>query len=134
MRLCLVEDAAVSGLEPLTLTRPVHELLLGATTLSSKITRAFKVDPGPHRRSCVIRSHLVAAQRHRDSHLVVNDRDWLARAPVMVANSRWVPPERFRVAGGKRPVGRAVRWAAGLRAGRAEGCRGARAAWCRFVV
>ncbi len=30
MRLCLVEDLAASGLEPLTLTRPVHELLLGA--------------------------------------------------------------------------------------------------------
>ena len=30
MRLCLVEDIAASGLEPLTLTRPVHELLLGS--------------------------------------------------------------------------------------------------------
>ena len=28
MRLCLVEDLAVCALEPLTLTRPVHELLL----------------------------------------------------------------------------------------------------------
>ena len=37
MRLCLVEDIAASGLEPLTLTRPVHELLLGATSLGSKM-------------------------------------------------------------------------------------------------
>ena len=37
MRLCLVEDIAASGLEPLTLTRPVHELLLGATSLGSKL-------------------------------------------------------------------------------------------------
>ena len=28
MRLCLVEDGAVAGLEPLSLTRPAYELLL----------------------------------------------------------------------------------------------------------
>ena len=95
MRLCLVEDLGASGLEPLTLTRPVHELLLGATTLSSKISRAFGVGPGPRQRSCLIRTHLVAVQQERDPHLVVNDRDWLARDPVLVANSRWVPPAGF---------------------------------------
>ena len=95
MRLCLVEDLAASGLEPLTLTRPVHELLLGATSLSSKITRAFRVGPGPRQRSCVIRPSLAAVQQQRDPHLVVNDRDWLAREPVLVVNSRWVPPAGF---------------------------------------
>jgi UDP-N-acetylglucosamine diphosphorylase/glucosamine-1-phosphate N-acetyltransferase len=95
MRLCLVEDSAASGLEPLTLTRPVHELLLGVTTLASKIARAFQVGPGPQRRGCVIRTHLVGSQRHRDPHTRVNDRDWLARGPVVVANSRWVPPQGF---------------------------------------
>jgi UDP-N-acetylglucosamine diphosphorylase / glucose-1-phosphate thymidylyltransferase / UDP-N-acetylgalactosamine diphosphorylase / glucosamine-1-phosphate N-acetyltransferase / galactosamine-1-phosphate N-acetyltransferase len=92
MRLCLVEDLAVCALEPLTLTRPVHELLLGASTLASKIARALGVGPGPQRRSCLIRSHLVDVQRQRDPHIVVNDRDWLARSPVVVANGRWVPP------------------------------------------
>ena len=95
MRLCLVEDLAVCALEPLTLTRPVHELLLGATTLASKIARALGVGPGPQRRSCLIRSHLVDVQRQRDPHSVVNDRDWLARSPVVVANGRWVPPAGF---------------------------------------
>ena len=47
MRLCLVEDLTVCAIEPLTLTRPVHELLLGATTLASKIARA----PGSRTRS-----------------------------------------------------------------------------------
>jgi UDP-N-acetylglucosamine diphosphorylase / glucose-1-phosphate thymidylyltransferase / UDP-N-acetylgalactosamine diphosphorylase / glucosamine-1-phosphate N-acetyltransferase / galactosamine-1-phosphate N-acetyltransferase len=96
MRLCLVEDIAASGLEPLTLTRPVHELLLGTTTLASKIARAFGIGPGPQRRGCVIRTHLVGAQRARDPHTMVNDRDWLARGPVVAANSRWVPPPGFR--------------------------------------
>ena len=87
--------SAVSGLEPLTLTRPVHELLLGTTTLASKIIQAFRVGPGPQQRSCVVRSHLVGVQRLRDPHTVVNDRDWLARGPVLVANGRWVPAVDF---------------------------------------
>jgi UDP-N-acetylglucosamine diphosphorylase/glucosamine-1-phosphate N-acetyltransferase len=43
---------------------------------------------------------LVDAQRLRDPHMVVNDRDWLARGPVAVVNARWVPP-----AGCERPDG-----------------------------
>jgi UDP-N-acetylglucosamine diphosphorylase / glucose-1-phosphate thymidylyltransferase / UDP-N-acetylgalactosamine diphosphorylase / glucosamine-1-phosphate N-acetyltransferase / galactosamine-1-phosphate N-acetyltransferase len=95
MRLCLVEDLTACALEPLTLTRPVHELTLGATTLASKIARSLGVGPGPQRRSCFIRSHLVDVQRLRDPHMIVNDRDWLARGQVIVANARWVPPAGF---------------------------------------
>ena len=95
MRLCLVEDFAVAGLEPLALTRPVHELWLGCCTLGEKIAQAFGIGPGPQRRGAVIRSHLVSVQRQRDPHMVVNDRDWLARGPVVVANGRWVPPSGF---------------------------------------
>ena len=79
MRLCLVEDIAVSSLEPLTLTRPAHELLLGATSLGQKIATAFRVRPGPGRRGCVVRNHLVSVFRERDPRLAVNDREWLGR-------------------------------------------------------
>ena len=95
MRLCLVEDMGAGGLEPLTLTRPVHELLLGASSLGSKLERAFGIGPGPNRRACLIRPHLSNVVRERDPHRVVNDRDWMARGPVIVANSRWVPPSGF---------------------------------------
>src|SRR3954465_8311730 len=95
MRLCLVEDNAVSALEPLTLTRPVSDLLLGASPLGSKIARAFQVGPGPARRGRIVRPSLAAAQVSRDPHSAVNDRDWLARGPVVVANGRWVPPADF---------------------------------------
>jgi UDP-N-acetylglucosamine diphosphorylase / glucose-1-phosphate thymidylyltransferase / UDP-N-acetylgalactosamine diphosphorylase / glucosamine-1-phosphate N-acetyltransferase / galactosamine-1-phosphate N-acetyltransferase len=97
MRLCLVEDNAVAGLEPLTLTRPVFDLLLGAHTLGEKAARAFDVGPGPLRRGAVIRPHLAAVRRARDPHTTVNDRDWMARGPVLVANARWVPPAVFAV-------------------------------------
>ena len=63
MRLCLVEDNAVAGLEPLTLTRPVFDLLLGSSTLGAKIARAFGIGPGPLRRGVVIRPYLEAVQR-----------------------------------------------------------------------
>ncbi len=95
MRLCLVEDHAVAALEPLTLTRPVYELLLGANPLGAKAARAFGVGPGPARRGAVVRSHLAAIQRERDPHTVINDADWLARGPVCVVNARWVPPLDF---------------------------------------
>ena len=81
MRLCLVEDMAASGLEPLTLTRPVHELLLGATSLGSKLAQGVRGGPGTAEAELhLIRSHLAAVHRSRDPHAVVNDRDWLARA------------------------------------------------------
>ena len=99
MRLCLVEDNAVSGLEPLTLTRPVFDLLLGASSLGHKIARTFQVGPGPARRGLVVRPFLAAVRRSRDPQTPVNDRDWLARGPVLVANGRWVPPAAFDGAG-----------------------------------
>jgi UDP-N-acetylglucosamine diphosphorylase / glucose-1-phosphate thymidylyltransferase / UDP-N-acetylgalactosamine diphosphorylase / glucosamine-1-phosphate N-acetyltransferase / galactosamine-1-phosphate N-acetyltransferase len=92
MRLCLVEDQAVSDLEPLTLTRPVFDLRLGAQTLGTKLARAFRIAPAPTRRGALIRPHLAALCRLRDPGLAVNDRTWLARAPLLVANARWVPP------------------------------------------
>ena len=92
MRLCLVEDLAVAGLEPLTLTRPVYELWLGCSNLGTKIATAFGIGEGPQQRGGVVRSHLVPVQHQRDPHVVVNDRDWLARGSVIVANGRWVPP------------------------------------------
>jgi UDP-N-acetylglucosamine diphosphorylase/glucosamine-1-phosphate N-acetyltransferase len=95
MRLCLVEDHAVGGLEPLTLTRPAYELLLGATSLGSKIAAAFAIGGGPARRGAVIRPYLARIQRERDPHTACNDRDWLGRGAVVVANARWVPPADF---------------------------------------
>ena len=88
MRLCLVEDHAVAGLEPLTLTRPVFDLLLGAGTLGHKLARAFGVGPGPARRGAIVRPHLEAIGRERDPSTAINDRDWLARGPLVAANGR----------------------------------------------
>ncbi|RUL86851.1 putative sugar nucleotidyl transferase [Tautonia sociabilis] len=95
MRLCLVEDLAVAGLEPLTLTRPAHSLRLGAGTLGDRIARAWRVGPGPARRAAVIRPHLLGIAREREPHTTLNSPEWLAQGPAIVANARWVPPAGF---------------------------------------
>ena len=99
MRLCLVEDHGAASLEPLTLTRATFDLMLGASTLGAKIARAFGVGPGPARRGVLIRPTLAEVQRSRDPHAAINDRDWLARGEVLVANGRWVPPADLDASG-----------------------------------
>ena len=95
MRLCLVEDQAASDLEPLSLTRPVFDLLLGSSSIGHKIMHAFRLGPGLPRLGMVVRPHLGDVQRLRTPRIAVNDRGWLARGPVLVANGRWVPPLGF---------------------------------------
>ncbi len=95
MRLCLVEDQGVSGLEPLTLTRAASSLLLGQTTLGAKLARAFGVGPGPARRGLLVRLHLAALVSQSEPQVTVNDLDWLGRGPLVVACARWVPPSHF---------------------------------------
>ena len=103
MRICLVEDNTVAGLEPLTLTRPMFDLRLGSTTLGEKIVRAFGAGPEPLRRGSIVRSHLAAMRRAGSTREAVNDQAWLARGPVMVVNARWVPPVHFRAPEGSAP-------------------------------
>ncbi len=93
MRLCLVEDHAVAGLEPLTLTRTAYDLRLGALTLGGRLARALNVGPGPARRGAIVRPFLAAIQRERDPKTAVNDAHWLTRGPALVAKARWVPAE-----------------------------------------
>jgi UDP-N-acetylglucosamine diphosphorylase / glucose-1-phosphate thymidylyltransferase / UDP-N-acetylgalactosamine diphosphorylase / glucosamine-1-phosphate N-acetyltransferase / galactosamine-1-phosphate N-acetyltransferase len=104
MRLCLVEDGAVTALEPLSLTRPVFDLMLGSRTLGQKAARAFGVDWNSTRRGALVRSHLVGPQRASDPKNAVNDHAWLTRGPVVVVNGRWVPPADFQAPHVRRPM------------------------------
>ncbi len=101
MRLCLVEDHAVAGLEPLTLTRPAFDLRLGARTIGQKIVDAFgtgsstAVEVG-----ALIRPYLASARRSQPPTLVVNDADWMGQGPLVVANARWIPSTDFEIPDG----------------------------------
>ena len=104
MRLCLVEDNSASGLEPLSLTRPVFDLRLGSKTLAQKAAQAFGIGRDSTRRGALVRSHLVGPLRAREPKTAVNDRQWLSSGPVIVANGRWVAPENFRAPDVCRPM------------------------------
>lgn len=94
LRVCLVEDSAVAGLDPLALTRPAYELILGATSLEAKARASLGLLDKPVERGAVVRSHLVPMLRERDPGLALNDRDWLAGGPLLAVNCRWIPPTR----------------------------------------
>jgi len=55
MRVCLFEDRNVGDLEPLTLTRPVFDLLCGQTSLAAKQWRFF----GASTVGALVRPHLA---------------------------------------------------------------------------
>ncbi|MFO0958844.1 MAG: putative sugar nucleotidyl transferase [Isosphaeraceae bacterium] len=97
MRLCLVEDHAVAGLEPLALTRPAYDLRLGAMSLGTRTARALGIGPGPARRGAIVRSFLAPYLREKDPKTQFNDPEWLGRGPALVANARWVPPDRLEL-------------------------------------
>jgi UDP-N-acetylglucosamine diphosphorylase/glucosamine-1-phosphate N-acetyltransferase len=91
MRVCLYEDRSVVDLEPLSLTRPVFDLLCGCTDLADKQRRFFGVDAVDH----VVRPHLVELLRQVHPQGAVNRRIWSDGLLVLV-NGRWLPPTGAR--------------------------------------
>jgi UDP-N-acetylglucosamine diphosphorylase/glucosamine-1-phosphate N-acetyltransferase len=88
MRACLFEDRRALDLEPLSLTRPVFELLCGLTSLAAKQSRFFP--PGP--RGVLLRPYLAELYRLTSAALPVNDLAWLRAGPTILVNGRWLPP------------------------------------------
>jgi UDP-N-acetylglucosamine diphosphorylase/glucosamine-1-phosphate N-acetyltransferase len=88
MRVCLFEDRGALDLEPLTLTRPVFELLCGLTALGAKQCRALP--PAP--RGALVRPYLADLHRLQEPDVVVNDLAWLRAGPTVLVNGRWMPP------------------------------------------
>jgi len=88
MRVCLFEDAGVANLEPLTLTRPVFDLLCGMDSLSCKQQRFFASDDF----GVLIRPFLVDLYRNDHPGIPVNDESWLGDEAKVLVNGRWLPP------------------------------------------
>ncbi len=86
-RVCLFEDNAVAGLEPLTLTRPAFDLLCGLTSLGEKQRQAF----GAGSVGALVRPHLAEVVRRTHPEMAVNDEDWLRAGPLVLVNARWLP-------------------------------------------
>jgi UDP-N-acetylglucosamine diphosphorylase/glucosamine-1-phosphate N-acetyltransferase len=88
MRVCLFEDRHVEDLEPLTLTRPAHDLLCGLTSLAAKQWHVF----APCSTGVLVRPDLADLQRQQRRGVAVNDLNWLLAGPTVFVNSRWLPP------------------------------------------
>jgi UDP-N-acetylglucosamine diphosphorylase/glucosamine-1-phosphate N-acetyltransferase len=96
MRVCIFEDRHVETLEPLTLTRPVFELLCGQTTLASKQWRHF----APCSPGVLVRPALEEVQCEERPGVPVNDMTWLRADETVMVNGRWLPPpETFEGSG-----------------------------------
>lgn len=95
MRICVYEDWHVRGLEPLTSTRPVSDLLCGLTSLGEKHVRYFAATTVGH----LCRPLVAELIRTRDSQIRVNDPIWLRAAPTVLVNARWIPPPNPRSGG-----------------------------------
>lgn len=88
MRVCLFEDHGHADLEPLSLTRPVFDLLCGPSSLAAKQCRFF----APCEVGVLVRPLLQDLCRLRDCRTPVNDGAWLRSAPTVLVNGRWLPP------------------------------------------
>jgi UDP-N-acetylglucosamine diphosphorylase / glucose-1-phosphate thymidylyltransferase / UDP-N-acetylgalactosamine diphosphorylase / glucosamine-1-phosphate N-acetyltransferase / galactosamine-1-phosphate N-acetyltransferase len=88
MRCCLFEDR-VENLDPLTLTRPVFELLCGMTSLGDKQRRAFAASAY----GMLVRPALEALCRQCRPGVPVNDAAWLRSGPIVLINGRWLPSQ-----------------------------------------
>src|SRR3954469_13338876 len=86
MRICVFEDAGVTGLEPLALTRPVFDLRCGARTLLERQLRLGGGSAG-----ALVRPELAGLCRSMHPGLFVNDAGWLRCGPVLLVNGRWLP-------------------------------------------
>lgn len=89
MRLCLFEDPSVAQFEPLTLTRPVFDLLCGQTPLRAKQAHYFSSPQV----GALIRPGLVDLYRLQQPGMFVNDVAWMrSGGPLVLINGRWLPP------------------------------------------
>ena len=86
MDVCLYEDRGAADLEPLTLTRPVFDLLCGQSSLGEKQARYFQATA----RTAVVRPHLADMVRLQSPSVAVNDF-------VVIVNGRWLPPAGLAV-------------------------------------
>ena len=89
MRVCLFEDQGVADFEPLTLTRPVFDLVCGQSPLGAKQCRCFS----PTEVGTLIRPYLAASFRVHQPALHTNELAWLRAGPTVFINGRWLPPQ-----------------------------------------
>ena len=87
MHLCLFEDGREQQLAPMSLTRPVFELVCGRFSLRERLVRAWEISEW----GVILRPYLTGVYREEYPEARINDPDWLFEQPVLLVNGRWIP-------------------------------------------
>jgi UDP-N-acetylglucosamine diphosphorylase/glucosamine-1-phosphate N-acetyltransferase len=87
MRVAFFEDSGAANFHPLTLARPVFELVCGRYSLRERIVRHC----GATEWGVFVRDHLAETYREAYPEACVNDYVWLSRGSTLAINGRWLP-------------------------------------------
>jgi UDP-N-acetylglucosamine diphosphorylase / glucose-1-phosphate thymidylyltransferase / UDP-N-acetylgalactosamine diphosphorylase / glucosamine-1-phosphate N-acetyltransferase / galactosamine-1-phosphate N-acetyltransferase len=89
VRVCVYEDAGITRLHPLSLTRPAFDLRCGAATLLDRQLRCFTAE-----KAAFVRPELAGLTRLAHPGLPVNEPGWPGGSDglVLLVNARWLPP------------------------------------------
>ncbi len=87
MRVAFVEDSSAANFHPLTLARPIFELVCGQYSLRERIVRHCGVSDW----GVFVRDHLADAYREAHPEAHVNDFVWLSEGTTVVVSGRWLP-------------------------------------------
>ncbi|MEZ6145843.1 MAG: putative sugar nucleotidyl transferase [Planctomycetaceae bacterium] len=85
-RIALFEDETSRQFAPLTLLRPVFELVCGHGPLRERLMR----DCRDAEWGALIREELAEVYAEEHPQLAVNDPQWLSQAPTLLINGRWL--------------------------------------------
>lgn len=86
MRVAFFEDDAAEELHPLTLTRPIFELLCGQYSTRERAIRHLPVQEW----GAFLRESLTETYREAHPDAAVNDWEWLKRDETLLINGRWL--------------------------------------------
>ncbi len=87
MRIGFFEDSAATNLAPISLMRPVFELVCGHFGLRERLVRALPVTDW----GVLIRCYLANTYAESHPEARINDTVWLREAPTLLVNGRWLP-------------------------------------------
>ncbi|QDT97868.1 putative sugar nucleotidyl transferase [Gimesia aquarii] len=87
MRLAIFEDNSALQFSPISLMRPVFELLCGQYTSRERLLKSTQVDEW----GVLIRPALVEVYREQFPDAQINDAIWLSEGSTLLINGRWLP-------------------------------------------
>ncbi len=86
-RIALFEDDTSRQFAPLTLLRPVFELVCGQGSVRERLMRHVEDAEW----GALVREELTDSYREEQPTVVVNDMQWLSHSPTLLLNGRWLP-------------------------------------------